>query len=139
VGKPLGVGPAGAVKSSRDSHLRYCTKSPKKQTGLTSIIRQQITEVAHALASGLFPILQGELGEPTEPAKRLAANLETPPCPLRSPSRGWIGRPYKDNIAIASAFVAKTACGSSARSSLRPSYAPPRPTIPAQGRSLRRT
>ncbi len=59
-----------------------------------------------------FPILHAELGELTEPAKRLVATLEMIPLARFMPSgRGWIGRPSKDRLAIASAFVAKAVYG----------------------------
>jgi len=75
-------------------------------------LRQQITQFAHMLQTGLFPALNEELGELTEPAKRLVAALEMIPLARFVPcSRGWIGRPSKDRLAIASAFVAKAVYG----------------------------
>ena len=75
-------------------------------------LRQQITQFAHVLQTGLFPALSEELGELTEPAKRLVATLEMIPLARFVPSsRGWIGRPSKDRLAIASAFVAKAVYG----------------------------
>jgi hypothetical protein len=75
-------------------------------------LRQQITQFAHVLQAGLFPVLNEELGELTEPAKRLVATLEMVPLARFVPSsRGWIGRPSKDRLAIASAFVAKAVYG----------------------------
>jgi hypothetical protein len=75
-------------------------------------LRQQITQFAHVLQTGLFPVLNEELGELTAPAKRLVATLEMIPLARFVPSsRGWIGRPSKDRLAIASAFVAKAVYG----------------------------
>ena len=75
-------------------------------------LRQQITQFAHVLQSSLFPTLQDELGELTGPAKRLVAALEMIPLARFVPSgQGWIGRPSKDRLAIASAFVAKAIYG----------------------------
>ena len=75
-------------------------------------LRQQITQFAHVLQAGLFPVLEDELGELTPPAKRLVATLEMIPLARFVPSsRGWIGRPSKDRLAIASAFVAKAVYG----------------------------
>jgi hypothetical protein len=75
-------------------------------------LRQQITQFAHVLQTGLVPVLQEELGELTPPAKRLVATLEMIPLARFVPSsRGWIGRPSKDRLAIASAFVAKAVYG----------------------------
>jgi hypothetical protein len=75
-------------------------------------LRQQITQFDHVLQTGLFPILEDELGELTVPAKRLIATLEMIPLARFIPSsRGWVGRPSKDRLAIASAFVAKAVYG----------------------------
>jgi len=75
-------------------------------------LRQQITQFAHVLQTGLFPLLQDELGELTAPAKRLVATLEMIPLARFVPcGRGWIGHPSKDRLAIASAFVAKAVYG----------------------------
>ncbi len=75
-------------------------------------LRQQITQFVHVLQTALFPVLEEELGELTEPAKRLVAALEMIPLARFVPSsRGWIGRPSKDRLAIASAFVAKAVYG----------------------------
>jgi hypothetical protein len=75
-------------------------------------LRQQITQFAQVLQTGLFPVLNEELGELTEPAKRLVATLEMIPLARFVPSsRGWVGRPSKDRLAIASAFVAKAVYG----------------------------
>jgi Transposase DDE domain/Transposase domain (DUF772) len=75
-------------------------------------LRQQITQFAHVLQTGLFPVLNEELGELTAPAKRLVATLEMIPLARFVPSsRGWIGRPSKDRLAIANAFVAKAVYG----------------------------
>jgi len=64
------------------------------------------------LQTGLFSVLNEELGELTAPAKRLVATLEMIPLARFVPSsRGWIGRPSKDRLAIASAFVAKAVYG----------------------------
>lgn len=75
-------------------------------------LRQQLTQFGHILQSALFPALEEELGELGEPAKRLIATLEMIPLARFVPSaRGWIGRPSKDRLAIASAFVAKAVYG----------------------------
>jgi IS5 family transposase len=75
-------------------------------------LRQQLTQFGHILQSKLFPLLEDEVGELSEPAKRLVATLEMIPLARFVPaSRGWIGRPSKDRLAIASAFVAKVIYG----------------------------
>jgi len=75
-------------------------------------LRQQITQFAHVLQTRLFPGLEEELGELSGSAKRLVATLEMIPLGRFVPSsRGWVGRPSKDRLAIASAFVAKAVYG----------------------------
>lgn len=75
-------------------------------------LRQQVTQFAQVLQSKLFPVLEEEVGGLTEPAKRLVATLEMIPLARFVPaSRGWIGRPSKDRLAIANAFVAKAVYG----------------------------
>jgi hypothetical protein len=75
-------------------------------------LRQQITQFAHVLQNQLFPSLEEELGELSGSAKRLAAVLEMIPLARFVPSgRGWVGRPSKDRLAVASAFVAKAVYG----------------------------
>jgi hypothetical protein len=75
-------------------------------------LRQQITQFAHVLQSQLFPALEQSLGPLDEKAKRLAAVLEMVPLARYVPAaRGWIGRPSKDRMAIASAFIAKAIYG----------------------------
>src|SRR6266700_6840211 len=74
--------------------------------------RQQITQFAHVLQTQLVPGLEEELGELSDSARRLMAALEMIPLTRFVPSsRGWIGRPSKDRLAIASAFVAKAVYG----------------------------
>jgi hypothetical protein len=75
-------------------------------------LRQQITQFAHVLQSRLFPALEEELGELSQSAKRLVSALEMIPLARFVPSgRGWVGRPAKDRLAIANAFVAKVVYG----------------------------
>jgi hypothetical protein len=75
-------------------------------------LRQQITQFAHVLQDQLFPRLEEELGELSGTAKKLVATLEMIPLARFVPSaRGWIGRPSKDRLAIACAFVAKAVYG----------------------------
>jgi Transposase DDE domain/Transposase domain (DUF772) len=75
-------------------------------------LRQQITQFAHVLQTELFPILEEEVGELDETARRLIATLELIPLARFVPAcRGWIGRPRKDRLAIACALVAKAVYG----------------------------
>lgn len=75
-------------------------------------VRQQITQFAHIFQDKLFPLLEEELGELSSSARRLAAVLEMIPLARFVPSsRGWMGRPSKDRLAIAIAFVAKAIYG----------------------------
>ena len=71
-------------------------------------LRQQLSRFSHILQSELFPILESELGELSETARRLVAALELIPLSRFIPlSQGWNGRPPRDRNAIARAFVAK--------------------------------
>ena len=75
-------------------------------------LRQQITQFAHVLQSQLFPAMEEAVGELDETARRLVAVLEMVPLARFVPaSRGWRGRPRKDRLAIATAFVAKAVYG----------------------------
>ena len=71
-------------------------------------LRQQLSRFSHILQSELFPILNPELGELSETARRLVAALELIPLSrFILLSQGWNGRPPRDRNAIARAFVAK--------------------------------
>jgi hypothetical protein len=71
-------------------------------------LRQQLGHFAHILQGGLFPVLREETGELSENAKRLIATLEMVPLERFVPcANGWNGRPAKDRLAIAAAFIAK--------------------------------
>ena len=69
---------------------------------------QQLSRFTHLLQTALFPVLEAEVGKLGENARRLVAILELLPLERYIPSsRGWNGRPARDRVAIASAFVAK--------------------------------
>lgn len=75
-------------------------------------LRQQLTQFAHVLQEELFPALENSLGELDEKTRQLVAILEMIPLARYVPSsRGWVGRPSKDRLAIACAFVAKAVYG----------------------------
>jgi hypothetical protein len=75
-------------------------------------LRQQLTQFAHVLQNQLFPAVEEAVGELNDTARRLVAVLEMIPLARFVPaSRGWIGRPSKDRLAIACAFVAKAVYG----------------------------
>jgi len=75
-------------------------------------LRQQLTQFANVLQSELFPILEEAAGTLDDKARQLVATLEMIPLARFVPaSRGWIGRPCKDRLAIATAFVAKAVYG----------------------------
>jgi hypothetical protein len=75
-------------------------------------LRQQLTQFAHVLQNQLFPAVEEAVGELDDTARRLVAVLEMIPLARFVPaSRGWIGRPSKDRLAIAGAFVAKAVYG----------------------------
>ena len=75
-------------------------------------LRQQLTQFAHVLQNHLFPVLEEATGDLDDTARRLVATLEMIPLARFVPaSRGWIGRPSKDRLAMACAFVAKAVYG----------------------------
>jgi len=75
-------------------------------------LRQQVTLFAHVLQDELFPVLETQIGKLDGNAQRLVATLEMLPLARFVPSsRGWIGRPSKDRLAVARAFVAKAVYG----------------------------
>jgi hypothetical protein len=75
-------------------------------------LREQLTQFAHLLQSQLFPAVEEATGELDEKARQLIATLEMIPLARFVPSsRGWMGRPSKDRLAIAAAFVAKAVYG----------------------------
>jgi len=87
-------------------------KQPNSEAHMKLTLRQQITQFAHVLQTRLFPSLEEEWGELSASAKRLVAVLEMIPLARFVPcSRGWIGRPAKDRLAIAKAFVGKVVYG----------------------------
>lgn len=71
-------------------------------------LRQQLTQFAHMLQQELFPVLSGLNGQLTPAAERLIATLAMIPLSRFVPAAGsWNGRPQKNRVAVASAFVAK--------------------------------
>src|ERR1700683_2511809 len=75
-------------------------------------LRQQLMQFAPVLQDHLFPVLEEATGELDDTARRLVATLEMIPLSRFVPaSRGWIGRPSKDRLAMACAFVAKAVYG----------------------------
>src|SRR5882672_2956893 len=71
-------------------------------------LRQQIMQFTHLLQTALFPAVEQEVGPLSDRAKRLLAILSMIPLTRFVPvARGWMGRPQKDRVAIARAFVAK--------------------------------
>jgi len=64
-------------------------------------LRQQLTKFAHMLQEELFPTVEAEVGELSEPAKRLTTVLAMIPLRRFVPvSKGWNGRPPKIGIAL---------------------------------------
>jgi len=75
-------------------------------------LRQQLTQFSHILQTQLFPALEEQEGKLDDKARQLIATLEMIPLARFVPSsRGWVGRPSKDRLAIAAAFVAKAVYG----------------------------
>ncbi len=75
-------------------------------------LSQQLTQFSQILQAQLFPALEEEAGKLDNKARQLITALEMIPLRRFVPStRGWIGRPSKDRLAIAAAFVAKAVYG----------------------------
>ena len=71
-------------------------------------LRQKISQFSYLFQDRLFPMVEKEVGQMGESAKRLTAVLSMIPLARFVPmTRGWNGRPAKNRMAIASAFVAK--------------------------------
>ena len=71
-------------------------------------LREQLTKFTHLLQDELFPAIETEVGELSEPAKRLTAVLAMISLRRFVPvSQGWNGRPPKDRYAIACAYIAE--------------------------------
>lgn len=75
---------------------------------MLTTLRGQLNQFAHLLQAGLFPAIEVEIGEMSETARQLIATLAMLPLHRFVPAaQGWNGRPAKDRLAIARAFVAK--------------------------------
>ena len=75
-------------------------------------LREQLTQFQHILQACLFPVLEQQIGNLDERGKQLIATLELIPLARFIPvCHGWMGRPSKDRLAIARAFVAKAVYG----------------------------
>jgi hypothetical protein len=75
-------------------------------------LRQQLTQFIDVLQNQLFPVVEETIGELDDTARQLVAVLEMIPLARFVPcSGGCVGRPAKDRLAIASAFVAKAVYG----------------------------
>jgi hypothetical protein len=75
-------------------------------------LRQQLTQFSHVLQDELFPVVEANIGKLDGSAQSLVATLEMIPLARFVPSsRGWMGRPSKDRLAVARAFVAKAVYG----------------------------
>src|SRR5690348_11229943 len=89
-----------------------CDAKAKLGAPMKLTLRQQLTQFTQVLQSELFPILEQETGKLDDKARQLVATLEIIPLARFVPaSRGWLGRPCKDRLAIAAAFVAKAVYG----------------------------
>jgi hypothetical protein len=71
-------------------------------------LHNQLARFAHLLQTSLFPAIEEEAGPLSDLGKRLITVLSMLPFQRFIPiSQGWNGRPAKDRLALASAFVAK--------------------------------
>jgi hypothetical protein len=75
---------------------------------MLTTLRGQLNQFAHLLQAGLFPAIEQETGEISETARKFISTLAMLPLHRFVPAaQGWNGRPAKDRLAIARAFVAK--------------------------------
>jgi hypothetical protein len=92
-------------RSFRDT-MACANETTVERTGLMS----NISHVWDHIQTCLFPFLSEELGPLTDAQRKLAAILETIRIEDFIPARWWwLGRPPKDRVALAKAFVAKMA------------------------------
>jgi hypothetical protein len=71
-------------------------------------LKGQLTQFTHLFQGSLIPILEKEVGQMSETAKRVVGVLGMIPLRRFVPvASGWNGRPSQDRYAIACAFVAK--------------------------------
>lgn len=71
-------------------------------------LRNQLVKFSHVLQTCLFARVEEAIGEISEAGKRLLGVLTLLPLDRYIPvAQGWNGRPSKDRVAIARAFVAK--------------------------------
>ena len=79
---------------------------------MQSTPRERLEQFAHVLQEHLFGRLEEQVGALSERARLLVAVLSTVPLGRYiAPSRGWVGRPAKDRLALAAAFIAKAVYG----------------------------
>jgi len=70
--------------------------------------REVLTQFAHLFQATLFPAVESELGELSDDTRLLVSILGMVPLgKYVAPGRGYIGRPQRDRIALATAFLAK--------------------------------
>ena len=79
---------------------------------MQSTPRERLEQFAHVLQDHLFGCLEEQIGPLSEKARLLVAVLSAVPLGRYiAPSRGWVGRPPKDRLALAAAFLAKAVYG----------------------------
>ena len=79
---------------------------------MQSTPRERLQQFAHVLQQHLFGRLEEQTGPLSEKARLLVAVLSALPLARYvPPSRGWVGRPAKDRMALAAAFLAKAVYG----------------------------
>jgi transposase len=74
--------------------------------------RERLQQFAHVLQQHLFVRLEEETGPLSDKGRLLVAVLSAVPLTRLVPaSGGWMGRPAKDRLALAAAFIAKAVYG----------------------------
>jgi hypothetical protein len=79
---------------------------------MQSTPRERLEQFAHVLQQYLFVRLEEETGPLSDKGRLLVAVLSAVPLTrFVPPGRGWLGRPAKDRLALAAAFIAKAVYG----------------------------
>src|SRR4030042_1948444 len=98
--------PMNFLETNRSFHdkMVFEPKTNHERTGLMI----KISQVWNHIQTNLFPFMAEELGSVTEAQQKLISILELIRIEDFIPARWWrLGRPPKDRVALAKAFVAK--------------------------------
>jgi hypothetical protein len=93
-----------------------CFSGSKEQGGkplpMQSTRSERLEPFRHLLQDRLFGVLEERTSPLSKKARLLVSVLSTVPLSrFVTPGRNWVGRPAKDRLALASAFIAKAVYG----------------------------